>query len=1854
MKCEIKRPLAFFLFVSIILWSGLIYASNYNWIQSDWSGGADPSVSASHPGNQSGWNKFSSKDPYVNTSIAGQISISPQPGSITQTSDVLDFDRGILTNLEIKGGGGTYTTTRYEDNNPAVIKTGTWATSTLFSPSGGTFTNSNQQGATASFTFSGIQVTWIGPKHPAFGIADVYLDNTLVASVDTYRSVAIGQQTIFTASGLTNNAHTIRIVVSGRKNSASSNTYIGIDAFDVLTVSNPDTAAYITFVANGGTGFITQTADAADFDRGTLTNVVINGTGYYSNPPQRYEDNNSAVVKTGTWATSTLYNPSGGTFINSNQQGATASLTFTGVQVTWIGPKHPAFGIADVYLDNILVGSVDTYINTAIGQQTLFTASGLTNTTHTIRITVSGRKNNASINTYVGVDAFDVIAAFPDNNASLLLAGGVLSGTYESPSFDTDSGGALFYSITWNSVVPAGSSLKFRIATNNDNLTWNFVGPNGTTGANDYYTAPPPPIYSGHNRDRYVRYKAYFDRDSAAVSSPRLDDVTINYGLVSFLKGVYESPSFDIGAGGAFFSNLTWNSTVPAGSSLKFRIATNSDNLTWNFVGPNGTTGANDYYTTPSSPIYSGHVGDRYIKYRAYFERPDINPLYNPRLDDVTIHYEVNPPLQTLVSSPYDSTVLINVINRWKWSEDIPASTDLVLQLRTSANGTAWSPWYGPHNTTFSASTGVSQVTVADTTGFSAGGRVTLTNSADTDQMEVRKITAINPAGSMITLDSATTYSYAAGSSFTDTYTDPAGTEAINPAHRSGDSGVNDDRWLQYRVFLVTGLGTITPVLSESRIGYFPADGRYQPDGVIDGNGDGTFGDGTCGGGASPCYGAFGSGNGGTSSKNIDPGFEGGQNTYNIQIQNDGTVPSIDPSNDTDIYTVTYNIPSDASGSWTVSIPGLIDEDPVLSGTQVAVKAGNVLPYSLIVTPSDYAPANSSQDIILNLRSENNYARVDSIKATTMIKPVYQADGIIGIVNPDGSISNENGDGPPVDPGNIGHDTSGQGNGGSSSRSAIPGDSVKFSLKIENEGNIRDRYTLSHTTSCVDVNDMVKPLSPIWKIFINDGAKDYEITSSPVTLPQPQDQYIPATVNRNAISFKRYTLIVVPQGEPLTCNTILKIKSFGDDKLKDSLKATTILAPTYKVDGIIYAYGYGDVEVIGDSIGDDDGICETGEQCIAEIKYSNVMGQGCGTSGPGDNIYGTTGSGNGGCASRDILAGTSREITVGVQNEGNVPDTYRISWSSPGGWNVVMQERLNNGSMIEYGPPAVVVPTATAGNPSNYNMGGSPFFTFKITPPSSFTSGSQTITFDIQSIGDSSKFDSVRAVINSSDTTPPAPVVLDIDSLTTTSFKVSWTAPGDDGVSGTATSYDLRYSTSPITDNNFLQNPRVSSCKAGESNLGKPKSAGNSESCTISQLYANTDYYVALKTSDEAGNVSSISTCSGCPAHTQISGDATRPGTITDLVVTDVSKDSMTLCWTAPADDGTNLSSGAVTGYDLRYSTREIVVDSSTPGAGQVVFPSAKSVIPSGGFLPPKSPGMKECYIVPVENKIDTGGGVIDDRTLNTRFYFAVKAMDERGKDADTSIADAHKSLISTGEVMGLTPLVPYDYNMVSVPYHPVPDTPAAVFGDDVGAQLTVYQWDSRGPDFNSGCYNGEPSPYSTAPASYTCSKLTSIKEGIGYYLWVPPGNITLDVPLASTPAPAQSCLDDRGVTFQCNVLSLQDGWNMIGAPYDKEINFSPRDINNNGGIENSERGLYIRRTNQGAVTVATFQDAVISRSWIDASVFTNHTYEVCDQDRPGEPQGTRCSLVMQPWKAYWIKVHGEGALVTFEILAPK
>ncbi len=80
---------------------------------------------------------------------------------------------------------------------------------------------------------------------------------------------------------------------------------------------------------------------------------------------------------------------------------------------------------------------------------------------------------------------------------------------------------------------------------------------------------------------------------------------------------------------------------------------------------------------------------------------------------------------------------------------------------------------------------------------------------------------------------------------------------------------------------------------------------------------------------------------------------------------------------------------------------------------------------------------------------------------------------------------------------------------------------------------------------------------------------------------------------------------------------------------------------------------------------------------------------------------------------------------------------------------------------------------------------------------------------------------------------------------------VTWTAPGDVGITGTASAYDLRYSTSAITAANFNSATQVTT--------SSPHAAGSYECKVVSSLSACTNYYFAIKTKSSANTWSGIS-----------------------------------------------------------------------------------------------------------------------------------------------------------------------------------------------------------------------------------------------------------------------------------------------------------------------------------------------------------------------------------------------------------
>jgi len=105
------------------------------------------------------------------------------------------------------------------------------------------------------------------------------------------------------------------------------------------------------------------------------------------------------------------------------------------------------------------------------------------------------------------------------------------------------------------------------------------------------------------------------------------------------------------------------------------------------------------------------------------------------------------------------------------------------------------------------------------------------------------------------------------------------------------------------------------------------------------------------------------------------------------------------------------------------------------------------------------------------------------------------------------------------------------------------------------------------------------------------------------------------------------------------------------------------------------------------------------------------------------------------------------------------------------------------------------------------------------------------------------------------DTTPPA-TITDLAASTGTGageVDLTWTAPGDDGDTGTAMTYTVRYADSAIVS------PFGWVMATDVSGEPTPQAAGSYESMTVSGLTPGQTYHFAIRTQDEAANWSGLS-----------------------------------------------------------------------------------------------------------------------------------------------------------------------------------------------------------------------------------------------------------------------------------------------------------------------------------------------------------------------------------------------------------
>ncbi len=233
-----------------------------------------------------------------------------------------------------------------DDADPGL--TYTWPKRSSALAAGGSYLREQWGGATLTYAFRGTSITWTTVKGKDQGTATVSISNSTVngVTVNNYKATtAFGSAVTF--SGLPSGNHTLLITVDGAKGApAGTGTWVSVDAFTVRSTEVATPKVTTTWTDGGGFGYRWSAGL-----NGTVT-LKFRGTGI-------------------SW--NALYGPNNGM----------AKLSIDGT------PQTIDLYDAGYYFANVSV-------------------NGLSDTVHTLKITVLGQKNAASSDMVVSVNGFSI------------------------------------------------------------------------------------------------------------------------------------------------------------------------------------------------------------------------------------------------------------------------------------------------------------------------------------------------------------------------------------------------------------------------------------------------------------------------------------------------------------------------------------------------------------------------------------------------------------------------------------------------------------------------------------------------------------------------------------------------------------------------------------------------------------------------------------------------------------------------------------------------------------------------------------------------------------------------------------------------------------------------------------------------------------------------------------------------------------------------------------------------------------------------------------------------------------------------------------------------------------------------------------------------------------------------------------------------------------------------------------------------------------------------------------------------------------------------------------------------------
>ena len=255
-------------------------------------------------------------------------------------------------------------TVRYEQNNPGIEYSGDWTRSSAEAASEGSFVHSDSEGAALSFHFVGSHCSWLAKTSDQYGKATISVDDGSASTVDLYSKDTTYCHVVWEAKSLPFGDHTVKIEWSGKKKKASKGTSVNLDAIEIV---------------------------------GALVG--------------RYQQSNSHLDYAGRWKTVKDDDAAGGSFILTKSSKASVTVSFTGIQIDWYAKQGPAYGKAQVIVDDGDPVTIDLYGGDELWDQNVWSSGRLEMGPHVVEIRWTGAKDPASTGTYINVDEFEITGA---------------------------------------------------------------------------------------------------------------------------------------------------------------------------------------------------------------------------------------------------------------------------------------------------------------------------------------------------------------------------------------------------------------------------------------------------------------------------------------------------------------------------------------------------------------------------------------------------------------------------------------------------------------------------------------------------------------------------------------------------------------------------------------------------------------------------------------------------------------------------------------------------------------------------------------------------------------------------------------------------------------------------------------------------------------------------------------------------------------------------------------------------------------------------------------------------------------------------------------------------------------------------------------------------------------------------------------------------------------------------------------------------------------------------------------------------------------------------------------------------